>query len=427
MENKNNNRKIGVFSFFLLLTFIFVGVQSVMGQTRPYFTITVTVNPEAGGTVTGAGQFYGGLTCHLVATPAEGYYFKNWTENGNIVTLGGPGTPQAGADYTFGVTNSHNFVANFALTSDVVFEVVLYSDPEGAGSLTGGGTDFHYGDWCTLSASANSGYYFVEWINLDSYSPSYTESTFSFPVEYNYYYRAYFTETHYSVDISSNNTSFGTVAYTDNNGNNGEYGDEAYCTLTATPTAGHRFVNWTEGGSQLSTDPTYRFQVTASHTIVGNFISTYTIDASANPSDGGTISGDGVYDDGASCTLTATPNTGYRFVNWTEGGTPVSTNASYTFTVSGNRSLVANFVRTYTVSASGTGGVGTVSGAGVYDEGATCTLTASAGSSYYFVNWTEGGTEVATNSTYTFIVNSDRTLVANFATRRSVVTAVAPD
>ena len=43
------------------------------------------------------------------------------------------------------------------------------------------------------------------------------------------------------------------------------------------------------------------------------------------------------------CTLTATANEGYTFVNWTENGTVVSTNATYSFTVTSNRNLVANF------------------------------------------------------------------------------------
>ena len=71
--------------------------------------------------------------------------------------------------------------------------------------------------------------------------------------------------------------------------------------------------------------------------------SPYTISVLANNASYGTVSGDGSYCDGSSCTVTATPNSCYKFVNWTESGTQVSTNASYTFTVSGDHSLVANF------------------------------------------------------------------------------------
>ena len=69
----------------------------------------------------------------------------------------------------------------------------------------------------------------------------------------------------------------------------------------------------------------------------------YTIAATASPSAGGTVSGAGTYAEGTSATVTATPSGCYKFVNWTENGTEVSTNETYTFTVSGNRTLVANF------------------------------------------------------------------------------------
>jgi hypothetical protein len=57
----------------------------------------------------------------------------------------------------------------------------------------------------------------------------------------------------------------------------------------------------------------------------------------------GTVTGTGITAEGTSATLTATPSSGYHFVNWTEGGSEVSTNPIYTFTVSGARTLVANF------------------------------------------------------------------------------------
>ena len=49
------------------------------------------------------------------------------------------------------------------------------------------------------------------------------------------------------------------------------------------------------------------------------------------------------YSHGESCTVTATANEGYTFVNWTEDGEEVSTDASYSFEVTGDRALVANF------------------------------------------------------------------------------------
>lgn len=67
------------------------------------------------------------------------------------------------------------------------------------------------------------------------------------------------------------------------------------------------------------------------------------INATANPAEGGTVTGAGTYANGSTVTLTATANEGYTFVNWTENGNVVSTNATYTFVVNEGRTLVANF------------------------------------------------------------------------------------
>ena len=70
----------------------------------------------------------------------------------------------------------------------------------------------------------------------------------------------------------------------------------------------------------------------------------YTVAASAGPTSSyGTIIGANSYPSGASCTVTAYPSSYNEFVSWTENGTVVSTATSYTFTVTGNRTLVANF------------------------------------------------------------------------------------
>ncbi len=61
---------------------------------------------------------------------------------------------------------------------------------------------------------------------------------------------------------------------------------------------------------------------------------------------------------GTLVTITATPNASYHFVNWTKGGTEISTNQTYNFTVSENATYQANFeINTYTISvAANTGG-----------------------------------------------------------------------
>ena len=57
----------------------------------------------------------------------------------------------------------------------------------------------------------------------------------------------------------------------------------------------------------------------------------------------GTVEGDGEYEEGKEATLTATAAEGYEFVNWTVDGAEVSTENPYTFVVTANVALVANF------------------------------------------------------------------------------------
>ena len=73
----------------------------------------------------------------------------------------------------------------------------------------------------------------------------------------------------------------------------------------------------------------------------------YTISVLANPTNGGSVSGGGTYNQGQSCTVYATANSDYIFANWTENGNLISTNPEYSFTVLGDHSLVANFFCRY--------------------------------------------------------------------------------
>lgn len=81
-------------------------------------------------------------------------------------------------------------------------------------------------------------------------------------------------------------------------------------------------------------------------TIPAGDVATSTVVTSASPLDGGSTTGDGVYDNGTPVTVVAAHNAGYAFVNWTEDGVEVSASAVYPFTVNEDRSLVANFVPT---------------------------------------------------------------------------------
>ena len=220
-----------------------------------------------------------------------------------------------------------------------------------------------------------------------------------------------------AVPASSTITTYASPAYGGTTAGDGVYANGTPITVVATHAPEYQFVNWTEGGIEVSALAVYPFTVTADRTLVANFVPvTYTISTSASPSAGGTSSGDGSYNSGDSVTVVALANAGYNFVNWTESGVEVSTSASYTFTASADRTLVANFVLiTYTISTSASPSAGgTSSGDGSYNSGDSVTVVALANAGYNFVNWTEGGVEVSTSASYTFTASADRTLVANF-------------
>ena len=121
--------------------------------------------------------------------------------------------------------------------------------------------------------------------------------------------------------------------------------------------------------------------------------------------------------------MTATANSGYTFSNWTESGSVVSMSTSYTFTLNSNRTLVANFSAntvTYVISTSSSPPAGgTTSGGGTYAAGTSRTVTATANSGYTFSSWTESGNVVSTAASYTFTLNSNRALVANFTANQA--------
>lgn len=82
--------------------------------------------------------------------------------------------------------------------------------------------------------------------------------------------------------------------------------------------------------------------------IVRDFRTRYKVSLSANIPEGGMVamqgnSTDGMFLAGETVVLMAIPNMGYTFVNWTENGEVVSTEASYTFTIESDRDLMANF------------------------------------------------------------------------------------
>ena len=211
-------------------------------------------------------------------------------------------------------------------------DITTSVNPENAGTVTGAGS-YLYGTQATITATPNEGYVFVNWTknNVEvSTNPSYT-----FTVEEAAEYVANFNIV---ISATANPTAGGTVTGA------GNYAYGTTCQLVATNNSGYEFVNWTKGGVEVSTESSYSFTVEAPGAYVANFNSIeFEINAIANPAEAGTVSGAGMYMVGTNCTLTATANPGYEFVNWTKDNVEISTNASLSFTVEGAATYYANF------------------------------------------------------------------------------------
>ena len=377
----------------------YIATIQITGGGSQTYTINVSANPTNGGNVTGGGTYNQGQQCTVTATPALGYTFTNWTENGNVVSTQ--------ASYTFTVNANRTLVANFtALPQN--YNISVSANPTNGGIVSGGGT-YQEGQSCTVNATANAGYSFTNWTENGNVVS--TEARYTFTVTGNRNLVAHFTLQSYTITATADPTQGGTVS----GGGTFNYGQS--CTLTATANQGYTFVNWTKNGQQVSTNATYTFTVTETATYVAHFqLESFTIGISADPNEGGTLTGGGTYNYGENCTVVATANEGYDFVDWTENGIAVSTDASYSFTVTSNRTLVANFVtQTFDVKVSiEPMEAATAIGEGNYAYGTEVTLTLMRNEDYRFVNWTEDGEVVSEEMTYVFTITRDRTLVANF-------------
>lgn len=236
----------------------------------------------------------------------------------------------------------------------------------------------------------------------------------------------------FTVSVSASPTSLGSVT------GGGTYAQGATARVTAIPASGAEFTGWTSGATQTlaSTDANYTFIVNDNVALVAGFrSSSVTISTSSEPAAGGTTSGGGQIARGTTVRVFANPASGYRFVDWREGSTPVSTSATYTFTVNQPRTLVADFTKTTAtnvtiVASASPSGAGSVTGGGTYPSGAPVTLTATPASGYTFTNWTDNDVVVSNGASYTFVASEDRMVTANFvspgAQKVTITTTASP-
>jgi RHS repeat-associated protein len=135
----------------------------------------------------------------------------------------------------------------------------------------------------------------------------------------------------------------------------------------------------------------------------------------ANPANKGVLTGDGFYPSGYALTISATPITGYTFVNWTEGGSQVSAANNYSFSVTTNRTLTANFNLIYYSLNYIAGANGSISGStsqsvGHGNNGTQVQAIPSTG--YHFVDWSDGSLQ---NPRIDSNITGNISVTANFA------------
>jgi hypothetical protein len=193
-------------------------------------------------------------------------------------------------------------------------------------------------------------------------------------------------------------------------------------TFIATPASDYLFVNWTDGATVLGTNETLTFTVTGDLDLKANFKSNLPnavwITLTANPPEGGTVTGGGEYIVDDPVTVTATLNTDYLFVNWTEDGVEVSAETLFTFTATEDRVLTANFKKilplvNVNIEANDSE-YGYTTGSGMYEAGATVQAEAIVYDCYRFKNWSIDSVVVSNNNPYDFPATENINLVANF-------------
>ena len=146
------------------------------------------------------------------------------------------------------------------------------------------------------------------------------------------------------------------------------------------------------------------------HAYWGQFLTIRTIGdkeikTAVNNSAWGKVTGAGVYNENDEATLTATANSGYRFVKWSDEVTDnprtvvVTQDSTFTAIFEANSFAITTAVND--------DAMGSVTAGGEYAYGTEITLTATANSGYRFTQWSDGNTDnprivtVTENKTYT--------------------------
>ena len=318
--------------------------------------VSVTVIPEEAGTVTGGGFCAHGATCTLTATPNGNALFLYWKKDGAIVSYN--------SSYSFVVNEDVDLEAVFMLMSD---DSTVVGTGETSNVFLPSYSYYNY----NLTQQI---YTFSE---LDGSNPVMSISFFNTGAEKTRNYDIYMvhtTKTNFNSDTdwitvtSADRVFRGNVTFKQNvwttiwlnsiflyNGtsnlaliiddNTGDYSEGMSCCVYNAPNqAIHVYSDEVNYDPLNPTSYSGSARMNYKNQIIFNRWTYDIAVASANASQG-TVTGGGEFGHGDFCSVTATANSGYVFLDWTdERGVVVSSEASYTFPVLENKTLTANFI-----------------------------------------------------------------------------------
>ena len=350
--------------------------------------ITVHANDSTMGSVSGTGLYGYNAPVTLTATPYSGYHFLRWSD-------GNTQNPR----YLAAVRDS-SFTAIFV--SNVSAITVANANPD-MGNVSGSGV-YYYQNLVSLTATANYGYHFVQWNDGNTQNPR------TIIVSQDSAFTAFFALNTYSIVATSNSTTMGSVS------GGGQYTYLHEMSMTATPAYGYHFVQWNDG----VTDNPRTITVTRDSAFTAQFAAnSYTLTVAPNDATMGSAYGAGSYNYNTTATLTAVPNYGYHFTQWSDA----VTDNPRTVTVLNNATYTAQFaINSYAVGVtSNNSTMGSVSGSGTYNHNSTATLTATPYYGYHFVQWQDGNTQ----NPRTVVVTDSAQYTAQFDYNSYLVTALS--
>jgi hypothetical protein len=366
------------------------------------YTVTVSADPNEGGTVTGGGNFSQGQVATITATPNTGYEFVNWTKAGGTIF-------STTAITTFSVNENLNLTANFR--SDDMFLVTVPISPEGAGTITGNG-QYTAGAIVILTASPSETYNFTKWtgtgIDVSTNPYIFTMPSDNVTITANFSIKTY--------PLIYNTPANGTLSVKANGVDVASGADVVHgtvLTITATPGPNYSYGTLTVNGNTILSGSTYT--VVSATFINCAFVENpkYNLNLERDPITGGTVSGAGNYYANQQAAITATAGANYNFIAWMDGSTQVSTSASHNYPMPpSDKTLTAKFAYkkfavTYTTPTNGTlsvkaGSTDVASGAEV-DYNTVLTITASPNANYSLGTLTVNGVTLSNGGSYTVV------------------------